>query len=295
MPIEFGCCSLAEVLPLTAALDQEFISARGRTGSLRERFPAVLNPNNLANIFVARSGNQLVGSVVVRPFQWFAERARWRGAMIGLVYTRPDTRGTGIASALLAIVTQRLTDRGFDFAVLWSGLDGFYEERGWIRHDISCLGRLEIERRAEERQEDHDPRPGVAAERIEALRGLIVEGRLPRSPADYQSLPLPASSVRLALIETPAAYLLYGIQDSTRFVYELMGDTRWYAALWRRASAGAATMYVNDVAGSVSHHWLSAHTAIHWQAQRLTFWRWLNPDTRAESFPNWYIPYFDRI
>ncbi|MGH8598173.1 MAG: GNAT family N-acetyltransferase, partial [Gammaproteobacteria bacterium] len=133
-------CLAADFEALVAALDAEFVTKRGRTLSLAQRFPHVLSSDRLENIYVLYANDALVSSVVTRPFTWRADEDPWRGAMIGMVYTAPEARGQGYGSRLLDTVTQRLTANGTEFAVLWSGLHGYYESRAWIRHDTGMFG-----------------------------------------------------------------------------------------------------------------------------------------------------------
>jgi predicted acetyltransferase len=148
MAISIGSCTTTEYPALLAALDAEFVSGRGRTISLARRFPHAVGLAHLRNLHVLRDNGACVACAVSRPFAWNATNQRWHGAMIGMVYTAPVARGQGFASRLLEAVVAQLKAEDFDFAVLWSGLEGFYEHLGWTRAENGLFGEVQHPARA---------------------------------------------------------------------------------------------------------------------------------------------------
>jgi predicted N-acetyltransferase YhbS len=273
---EFGVCRPAEFPALVAALDEEFITGRGRTVSLVRRFPHALSLTRANALYVLREHQRVVASLLVRRFEWRCETQTWKGAMLGMVHTHPNARGRGLGSRLLTSTIDALTGEEVDFAVLWSGLRGFYEKLGWIPHDNGVFGEV---REATKRG------------------GAIVDsgqptGEVVREPLAWHGIPLPATRSRR--LEGADAYLLCGEAESARYVYELGGDPRGWLALWSRIPDDRKC-YVNTERGSLTHHWLSQQSTIEWEQQSLTFWRMLSPRAKAAPFQRWYIPYFDRI
>lgn len=140
--LTLGTCSLAEWPTLLAALDATFITTRGRHGSLAARYPSALGATHLEQLHVGKLQGDILTCCAVRPFDWLVAEEHFRGAMVGMVYTQPAARGQGHAGALLSALVAQLAQQGYDFAVLWSGLEGFYQRLGWIPNDPGVLGSL---------------------------------------------------------------------------------------------------------------------------------------------------------
>ena len=140
--LTLGTCSRAEWPTLLAALDATFITTRGRHGSLAARYPSALGATHLDQIHVGKLHSDILTCCAVRPFNWLVAGQHFRGAMVGMVYTQPAARGQGHAGALLSALAAQLAQQGYDFAVLWSGLEGFYQRLGWMPNDPGVLGSL---------------------------------------------------------------------------------------------------------------------------------------------------------
>ena len=140
--LTLGTCSRAEWPTLLAALDATFITTRGRHGSLAARYPSALGATHLDQLHVGKLQGDILTCCAVRPFDWLVAEQHFRGAMVGMVYTQPAARGQGHAGALLSALVAQLAQQGYDFAVLWSGLEGFYQRLGWIPNDPGVLGSL---------------------------------------------------------------------------------------------------------------------------------------------------------
>jgi GNAT superfamily N-acetyltransferase len=91
------------------------------------------------NVVVAERAGRLVGCVQIFPR---ALRARAGGAAdgplvavpvggIGSVFTRPEARGRGVASALLERAVAEMRTRGLELSVLFASRHAFYERLGW--------------------------------------------------------------------------------------------------------------------------------------------------------------------
>jgi GNAT superfamily N-acetyltransferase len=140
--LTLGTCSLAEWPTLLTALDATFITTRGRHGSLAARYPSALGATHLDQLHVGKLQGDILTCCAVRPFDWLVAEQHFRGAMVGMVYTQPAARGQGHAGALLSALVSQLAQQGYDFAVLWSGLEGFYQRLGWLPNDPGVLGSL---------------------------------------------------------------------------------------------------------------------------------------------------------
>lgn len=275
MGITIRPCSPADLERLIPLLDAEFVFGKGRSISLRQRFPAVFCHDNLHHILLCADGEEIVAALAMRPFDWRDGSEIFRGAMIGMVYTQPARRGEGWASRLLTAAATQLRAEGVDFGVLWTGQPAFYARLGWEAADCSLLGEVELE-----------PFSPQSADNVTTL------------PAQADApLPLPAERVDwLRCVDNDqAAYALLGSHGTTGFLYELAGHPDSYAALWRAACRGRQRIFVNDRAGSPSWRWLTDHTRISWKNKNLAMWLPLSGRVAMPRLGQWHIPYSDRI
>lgn len=270
-------------------LDEEFIYSKGRSVSLAQRFPTALHADNCPNILLACRGEDIAAAIAIKRFDWIAPERSWRGAMIGLVYTRPAERGQGFASQLLRAAEERLRAEGADFAVLWTAQPEFYRRLGWASTDCGMFGTY---------ASAGGSAAGcmtAAAGAIEVLRLRSYSAHMLRDSANYRTLPLPAE--RLDLLASPdgGSYAIYGVQADRAYVYEFGGAPSGYAALWQDVCAAARTVYINEHRGSAAQQWLSNIAGISWREQALAMWLPLaDPDSEG-YYARWYIPYLDRI
>ena len=288
-PPAIRSCTPAELPALINLLDEEFIFSKGRSVSLAQRFPAVLHSVNCANILVACRGDAIAAAIVIKRFDWITPERRWRGAMIGMVYTRPAERGQGLASQLLRAAEESLRADGIAFAVLWTAQPEFYHRLGWTSADCGVFGTYTSAGGAAA----HCPAADAGA--IEVLRSRNAHAYAPRNNASYQTLPLPADRLEMRASPCSAAYSLYGAASDRAYVYEFGGAPSGYAALWQDICAVPRTVYINERRGSVSQRWLANIPGIVWRDQSLAMWLPLAEPACARHFGDWYVPYFDRI
>lgn len=284
-------CTGGDFDALLTLLDQEFIFGRGRRLSLKQRFPATLRPQHPENILLARMEDAVVSALAVKPFTWITPERRWHAAMIGLVYTRPDWRGRGTASALMRAAQAKLEQEGFDFAVLWTRQPGFYARLGWIGADCGMLGSVQA------------ATPGVTPPQaapdaadiawIETLRPDYAPERAERSDMNYAAVMPPAE--RLELLRGDSAYAIVGCGDGHGYLYDMLGGAGELPALWATLAARYRTLWLNLQRGSAAERFLSARSGINWQPQQLAMWLPLAAAARGARFADWYVPFLDRI
>lgn len=284
-------CSAEEFGALLPLLDQEFVFGKGRRLSLQQRFPAILDPQQTHNILLARSEDGITSALVTKPFVWITPERSWRAAMIGMVYTRPQLRARGTASALLQATEARLAHEGFEFAALWTAQPDFYARLGWLGTDCGALGRAQ----AAAPDASRPLRPPDAADIawIESLRPNYAPERAVRSGKTYATLLPPAQ--RLELLRGDAAYAIVGCDGADGYLYEMLGDIAELPALWATLAGRYRTLCLNLQQGSAVQRWLSAQGGITWQPQRLAMWLPLGAAARNARFADWYVPFLDRI
>jgi len=302
MPPLCRSATAAEMPALCAMLDREFISDRGRTISLSRRFPSTLGIGNVDNILLALVAGETAAALLSRPFSWQFQGKRYKGAMIGAVCTGAAYRGQGLATLLLGYAASRFQEQGIEFAVLWSTQHGFYEKSGWICLDHGMFGDSGERNHVGSALAEVEVRPLSPAEdsRLDAISARYMPGKVARSLADWEQLPVPAERVDALLWKRDgkvAAYALAGRAGTTAFVYEMAGDEEGFSAIWRMLASSCARILVNDHPRHESCRWLSAHAGIAWENKRLAMWLPLSVELKAapQTFADWYISYFDRI
>lgn len=288
-PVLIRPCTPAELPALMVLLDEEFIFSKERSVSLARRFPTALHAQNCPNILLACRGEEIAAAIVIKRFDWIAPERSWRGAMIGLVYTRPAARGQGLASQLLRAAEEQLRGEGTAFAVLWTAQPEFYRRLGWTSSDCGVFGTYA--------SAGGDTADCTAADAgaTEALRLRNSGAHMLRDSTSYRTLPLPAERLELRASPDGGSYAIYGVQANRAYVYEFGGAPSGYAALWQDICAKARTVYINEYRGNAAQQWLSNIPGIGWREQALAMWLPLaDPDSEG-YYAHWYIPYLDRI
>lgn len=296
--MDIRSCRPDELERLMPLLDEEFIFGKGRTISLRLRFPTVFCRNNLHNIIIGTDGGAIVSALAMRQFDWREGDEIFCGAMIGAVYTHPARRGEGLAGNLLAMAAKRMREANTDFGVLWTSQPLFYARHGWVAADCGVLGEAEPNDLMPESSCDVILAPAEAsAPQLESVRRSWLNAMTLRHLEDYRQLPIPAEHVDLLWRKNKgmAAYALLGTNGSTGFVYELVGDTKCFPALWQEACRGRRRIYINDQVGSPSFQWFTSQTGISWKNKKLAMWLPLSERVGMTRLGQWHIPYFDRI
>jgi predicted N-acetyltransferase YhbS len=290
----------ADLDRIVAQLDQQFVFGKGRRISLAQRFPAVYCRENVGNMFLLDEQGEVLSCLVCKPFDLLHKGNRWRGTMIGAVYTRADRRGEGLATHVLEHSAKTLCERGLDFAVLWTDQSGFYTRLGWFSADIGVLGELESDARVPHLYGEVRRIPVQAGDFdcIERIRQRWCVCLTPRRIGDYLQLPLPAETVELLTWREgteQAAYALVGSDGAMTVLYELIGYPGGFPALWSEMCRGSRRILVNDAIGSSSRHWLARNTCLVWRAKPLAMWLPLSSKIDKAQVKHWHVPYFDRI
>lgn len=297
MHIDIETCRPDELSALLVLLDNEFIFTKGRQLSLGVRFPHIFNLTNLDNIYLVKIKNSISSVIAVRQFEWITQGQVWLGAMIGMVFTRPEYRGQGLASLVMKSIQARLSEIGIDFAVLWTTIPEFYQRLGWILEDKGVLGKM-AQPNTSLSNDFVIPKPldTHTIQWIDSIRSKWVSERVVRSEVDYKVLPVPVHSVDVFLYETreQLGYALVGKLGETGYVYELVGHPATFHYLWYSIIAHYCQLYINNQQDSLINKWLVDRGQIIWTPQHQTMW--LQVSQRAKDMSvGWYIPYFDRI
>ncbi len=105
----------------------------GRKGALLSEHPIVLGTDSAARHFVAKAGSRFIAHAVSVCVRQHAGDSTLDLGMIGLVYTDPEFRRLGLASACVEACVEDLEQRGVPLAALWSDRHDFYRRLGFER------------------------------------------------------------------------------------------------------------------------------------------------------------------
>ena len=86
-----------------------------------------------------------------------------------------------------------------------------------------------------------------------------------------------------------------GTFGTTGIIYEMIGHTSGYAALWSGICHRHKKILVNDFARSPSFEWFSQHANMPYEKKPLAMWQLFSDNLNASNTAQLYIPYFDRI
>jgi len=297
MTVEIRTCQHDELDALVSLLDEEFVFGKGRSLSLRQRFPSVYCQSNLHNIWIALENDAIASALVVRQFDWRAGNELFRGAMIGGVYTLPAHRKKGLSSRLLDTATAHLRLEGVDFAVLWATQHAFYARLGWIVKDSSVLGELITPSEQTDEIAPTETDRQIDTLSIEEIRTQSLSNMILRKRENYSHLPLPAENVEVLFHENEhgVAYALLGGAGKTGFLYEVTGEIKCYGDLWSDICRRQQKLFVNESLNNPFTQWLNQNTAIQWEEKSLAMWLALSERVNVNLLGKWHIPYFDRI
>ena len=83
------------------------------------------------NVWVAEDGGRLVSCVQIFPRRLRVADASVPTGGIGSVFTRPEARGSGVASELLERAARAMRERGMLLSILFASRLDFYARLGW--------------------------------------------------------------------------------------------------------------------------------------------------------------------
>ncbi len=275
-------------------VDAEFLRARGRSGSVLERYPGVFDAQNLNNLHTAWYSDQLAGTVAVKEFKLETDEQKLNGAMLGFVCVNPAIRGQGVGSKLVAHVTQQLAAKELSFSVLWTTRPDFYQRYGWMANDKGVIGELSNLKKLDESISPN--RLTESWQLIEEIRLNSQEAKVHRERTNYNVVPCPVNDVFCFIkpVKTEGAYAIVGSNGSTGIVYELVGHPSQFPLVWSDLCGRYDRILINDCAGTPSFQWLAQNTDVNWKLQNQAMWI-LGPNSESVSIEQLYVPYFDRI
>lgn len=178
-PVRVRRADPAETPALASVIDRAFNKA------LAAQLPHLFTPERVPNHIVGEVDGRLVGAVGLYPHQWRCQGVTFDVAGVGQVATLPESRGSGVMSAILQ-ETCRAADR-LDFTWLFGDRQR-YARYGWV---------LGGERRVYEFFDKYlptpPPRDAVTASDAPSVRERVMES-LGRAP---QSFAFPEEEVRM--------------------------------------------------------------------------------------------------
>ena len=103
----------------------------GLTWTLEQEYPSALSQQNLQNIRILKSNDDILSSAVMKPFLVKSLVGVLKVAGIGSVVTAADHRGQGLSGQILNSCLEAARKDVCDFAILWTDLFDFYRKLGF--------------------------------------------------------------------------------------------------------------------------------------------------------------------
>ncbi|MCR6631134.1 MAG: hypothetical protein NVV74_14400 [Magnetospirillum sp.] len=262
-----------------AAIDAVFVTARGRNGSVAERWPALFRPGGARCFAVLAEGAPIAG-LVARPVRCQADDRQFIAHQVGFVFTLLPWRGRGLAARVLHAAAEQVPGP----LVLWATRPGLYAKLGWEAWDPHGA---KGEWRGEGGTGNEAPvlMPSMLPD-LEAIRARARPRRVARSEQDWLARPFGAA--RMLVARVPQAYALFAQQDGRAILYELVGDPAHYDALWPHVVQNCRSALLNLDAESDAARWLRQR-GVTPHPNPLSMWlRWPPAD-------RWSLDWLDRI
>lgn len=290
-------CQPAELPGIIERLDQEFVFNKQRSLSLSKRFSNTLSLANIEHILVAESEGVVTGTLSIRRFEWIADERPWHGAMLGMLWVDPQSRGKRIAPHLLASASNTLRERHVDFGVLWTSIPRFYERIGWVSSSGGLFGEAaDRPRVALGDTVSRRPLDTVDVNWLEHLRSRSLPMRVVRSAIDYRTVPIPATQVLCLSAQASdgkEGFALVGEHEGTGYFYEMVAPPSLWSVIWSALIQRFDRLYVNGHSADPFTQWLAEHRFVIWQPQSKTMWLRLSDRLENSLLRAWHVPYFD--
>lgn len=117
-----------------------FFESKQRGVSFDRHFPWISSSSNNVWYLIAKSGNTVVGGLVLKEKKISFENKVFKLGLIGLVCIKTEFRTLGIASKLIREATTFVTANRLDALTLWTGKPAIYEKHGFIGKDPWLYG-----------------------------------------------------------------------------------------------------------------------------------------------------------
>jgi N-acetylglutamate synthase-like GNAT family acetyltransferase len=229
-----------EDLPrLGQLLDDVFRRSRGVFDqSQLTDFPLVFDPSNLANCQLIEMDGLVVSHAALWPRELICDGRQFQAAVVVSVATHTGYRNRGLAASLMRVLHERLHERAYDLAILWTAVPDFYCKLGWRtvvpRGMIVDLDRANADRIS---TSGYECRPYDAARHLDRLLEIYGEQpvRLARNRSEAERLfALPKVPVWVATRGGQVgAYVCQGRAINKRGVTEYGGKLDGILALLR--------------------------------------------------------------
>jgi len=278
-----------------ALIDEVFLRQRGRTGSMRARFPHVLGEGAASTLWVAREGATVVSCLVVHEIDWLVADRWTRVGLVGFVCTADAHRGRGLSSELLRRAAAA-PSQGREHLLLWTTIPGFYSALGWTARDASQLGMCVSEPpHGVAARARVDSAGGCSAAELEPIRERWAPCRVRRDDAAYAVVPPSASDVLVLRPEAAKSteqdgFALVGVSEGTAYLYDLVTSPEAFTSIWPALRALRPRLLINSHPSEPSFRLLKKQAGVQWSPQNQAMW-FGAPPPLAER----YIPYLDRI
>ncbi len=131
LPLSVPRQATPEDLPSIGQLLDTVFSTAKRNVSLTKSFSFIYSPENVANILVVTSGDEVVSTLALWPNEVQAGNARLRVAGLNCVATLPEFRRLGLATHLMRAAVKRMLALRCHMGIVSAMVPNWYRRTGW--------------------------------------------------------------------------------------------------------------------------------------------------------------------
>ena len=293
--VEIGQCTPDDLDTFVELLDKDNLIPEGSGLSIKDRFPAVFNLENLANIYLAKASGAVLSGVCIRRFNWITPSDVYRGAMLGMLSARPEM--AGLVYMIIKAVQLDMEKEKLDFGVLWTESKDYRRMPGWIESDRGISGKT----LSKSIFPEVTPFPARTVQEediawVEILRRRWYPRRAGRQQEIYATIPLPGNQLEIISRDTTnhddRFYVISGRVGDVGVVYEVVGKPSSYPMIWESLSNAYKSLIFHECEGSLFENWLDRNVDITWEQNNQAVWL---PLREKLPFKEWYIPCLDRM
>lgn len=285
--VRFTPCPIESFNGLVARLDDEFVVSKGKTTSLKTRFPKVFSDNK--NFVVAVSKSEILSNLAIQRFELLLQNELLTGAMVGLVWTDSHHREQGLARSLIKYALQVLKSEGIDFAILWTARPELYRGSGWILADQGSYATAQGHGISGANPTPHAPEWTV----IQNIRDRRADPHV-HIPGTYQPNLPPFADSHL-LIQCEDAYAILGMAGDNAYLLDIVATIEAIRSLWKKVLGSARRIHINLPCQSPLVQWLASNHGVQFTLKPLTMWHPLSARSEPLDLSKVYIPFSERI
>ena len=129
--------------PILKTVEYIFRTSRGRPPTMAKDYPHVYHPNNLKNVLIVKTGQQVVSSAAIWTNHIQLGKASLHIGGINAVGTLPDYRKHGLGTQVMQAAQKMMRNLDCHIGLLNTGIVDWYRRVGWEKAGIQYTFRFD--------------------------------------------------------------------------------------------------------------------------------------------------------